>query len=233
MPWIWDHLGRQRRPVRLRVLSVVALAVWIPVFISSFGLRTSDATRAERYVIPLAPVTLAMAPHGWLGRPINFGYRCTLVDAATVLNYYGAREPQAMLALELSQATDYDPNAGPPWWAYLAPPGKRPLLDEAIESVAAFNNMRVTAQTTLGLNFDRAVAAIGHHQPVVLNMARTPDGTTNHSLLAYGYDTRGGQTALLVVDPNTQVSFWVTQSTYWSETITATFITPLASDLSA
>jgi hypothetical protein len=150
-----------------------------------------------------------------------------------VLNYYGVRDPQATLALELSTAVDYDPEAGPPWWAYIASPGERPLLDQSIERVARANGELVRSDTTIGLNFDRAVEAIAHNHPVILNMMRTPDGTTDHSLLAYGYDTRGGRTALLVIDPNTQVTAWVTQSTYWSETITATFITPVSSELAA
>jgi hypothetical protein len=227
------HGRRLRRDVRLRMLGVVALAAWIPVFFTSIGFTSTGATRSERYVMPLAPLTLAMPPLGWLGHPINFGYRCTLVDAAAVLNYYGASDPQAMLALELSNSTDYQTASGPPWWAYVAPLGQRPLLDQGIERVAAANGLEVQAQTTVGLNFDHAVASIAHNQPVILNMVRTPAGTTNHSLLAYGYDTRDGRTALLVVDPNTQVSAWVTQSTYWSETITATFITPLASERAA
>lgn len=221
---------RPRRDVRLRMLAVVALAVWLPLFFTGFGFDRNGATRAERYVMHLAPLTLAMPPRGWLAHPINFGYRCTLVDAAAVLNYYGARDPQAMLTLELGAATDYQRSSGPPWWAYVASPLQRPLLDKGIEQVAAANGVAVQSDTTIGLNFDRAVAAIADNHPVILNMVRTPDGTTNHSLLAYGYDTRDGRTALLVIDPNTQVSAWVTQGTYWSETLTATFITPIASE---
>jgi Peptidase_C39 like family len=227
------YVGRSRRHVRLRMLSVIALAVWIPVFFTTFGFDSSGVTRSERYVIPLAPLTLANPPHGWLAHPINFGYRCTLVDAAAVLDYYGAIDPQAMLALELSGATDYQAASGPPWWAYVPPPGSRALLDLGIEQVAAANGIQVQSDTTLGLNFDRAVAAIAENHPVVLNMVRAPDGTTDHSLLAYGYDTRQGHTALLVIDPNTQISWWVNQSTYWSETLTATFITPVSSELAA
>jgi hypothetical protein len=225
------------RPARLPPLTALALTLWLPFVFAMSGLpRMSGGTAIPtgRYSIPLAPLTLATPVPGWLGHPINFGYRCTLVDAAAILDYYGAILPQSVLALRLSAATDYTAaRAGPPWWAYVSVPGRRPLLDVAVEQVGAVADVPVVAQTTIGLNFDRAVLAIAHNQPVILNVARTPDGTYNHSLLAYGYDTRDGHALLRVVDPNTQVSYWVGPETYWSETITTTYITPVGPSLMA
>lgn len=222
--------GRQRPPM----LAALALVIWLPLGITVLGWpQTGDGgtLRAERYTIPLAPFPHALylspiAQH-WLERPVNFGYRCTLVDAAVVLTYYGARVPQSMLALRLSRAVDYS-NAGhgPPWTAYLAWPGQRPLLDVAIQRVAGTAGLQVTAQTVVGIDYARAAAAIAHDHPVILNMFRTPDGTYNHSLLAYGYDNRHGRAMLLVLDPNTQRSYWVGPHTYWSTTMTSTFVVP-------
>ena len=188
------------------------------------GAGTRQGARAERYVIPLAPRTLYWPARGWLERPVNFGFRCTLVDAAAVLDYYGASTSQMKLAIELSRATHYLPDAGPPWWIYVAPPGERPLLDTAIERIGGAAGIAVTAHTQLGVNFVRAADAIAHDEPVILNVARTPDGTLNHSLLAIGFDTRAGHAELLVLDPNTQVLQWVGPESLWSSTVTSTFI---------
>jgi hypothetical protein len=221
------------------MLAALAFVIWLPLFIGILGWpRTGDggSLRAERYAIPLAPLSqgalASSTTAGWLDHPINFGYRCTLVDAAAVLDYYGARVPQVTLALQLSRSIDYS-NAGhgPPWTAYLAWPGQSSLLDAAIERVAGKAGLHVTAQTVIGINFARAAAAIAHNHPIILNMARTPDGTYNHSLLAYGYDTRHGRALLLVLDPNTQQSYWVGPNTYWSTTITSTFIVPADASL--
>jgi hypothetical protein len=230
----WLRLEQdRRRPVLLPMLAVLALAIWMPVALTMVGWPSAgDAApvRAERYMIPLAPLSLASPASGWLGHPINFGYRCTLVDAAAVLEYYGAHQPQTMLALLLSDATDYSARQhGPPWWAYIAPPGDPTLLDRAIEQVAGESGIQVASQTTIGLSFERAIAAIAQDHPVILNVVRAPDGTYNHSLLAYGYDTRGGKALLLVLDPNSQASYWVGPGSYWSSTLTATFITPAES----
>jgi hypothetical protein len=234
----WLRPERPRhRPVRVPTLAALALALWMPFAVTLFGLPGTGGSvpvRAERYTISLAPLSLATPAHGWLAHPVNFGYRCTLVDAAAILDFYGASLPQSMLALRLSDATHYSAaRAGPPWWAYLAAPGRRPLLDTAIERVAAAAGVRVIAHTILGLSFDRVVAAIAHNHPVILNVLRTPDGTYNHSLLAYGYDTRHGHALLRVIDPNSQRSYWVGPNTYWSETTTATYITPAGSVLAA
>jgi hypothetical protein len=227
----WLRLQRSLlRPARLPPLAALALMVWMPLVVAMFGVPSAAGTspvREELYQIRLAPISLSLAPPGWLAPPVNFGYRCTLVDAASILDYYGALLPQSVLALELSADVDYSAaQHGPPWWAYVAVPGKRTLLDRAIERVAAQAGLEVTSQTTIGLNFDRAALAISHNQPIILNVARAPDGTYNHSLLAYGYDTRDGHARLLVLDPNSQDAYWVGAGNYWSETVTATYITP-------
>jgi Peptidase_C39 like family len=222
------------RKRRLRARSprfvALALAAWLPIVTTILGWSSAGgqvSVPAGRYTIALAPLSLGAPLPGSLAHPINFGYRCTLVDAAAVLDYYGARSTQAALAVQLSTAVEYSgPGHGPPWWAYVALPGRRPLLDTAIESVARQAGIGVTSETMIGISFARAVAAIAQNHPVILNVVRTPDGTYNHSLLAYGYDTRAGRTLLLVLDPNTQISYWVGRDTYWSETLTSTFITP-------
>ena len=231
----WGGLGaRSRRicppPVRLSVL--VAFLGLVLCAVSATGWPGSIGRQGvpeERYVIALAPLGMLRPAPGRLEHPINFGYRCTLVDAASVLDYYGAQVTQFMLALKLSEATDYTPRSGPPWWAYVAAPGKRPLLDVAIERVGERAGVPVRSQTHVGINFAQAVTAIAHDEPVILNVARTPDGTYNHSLLAIGFDTRGGQSLLLVLDPNTQALDWIGPDSLWSMTVTSTFIVPLAS----
>lgn len=219
--------ARQKRAV------ILAGALGIVVMISGIGWPAGTSAAAippQRHIIPLAPLGLTFRVPGWLEHPVNFGYRCTLVDAAAVLNFYGDIIPQALIALDLSQATDYSaPDRGPPWWAYVGSPDGGTLLDSAITQVAAMEGLRVTAQTILGLDFDRAARAIAHDHPVILNVVRTPDGTYNHSLLAFGEDTLGGQRRLLTLDPNTQETYWVGPGTLWSETLTSTYIAP-ASD---
>lgn len=225
--------GRREGAVVSRPLEVIILAGALGILVMLSGLgwpagTARDTIPHQRHVIPLAPLGLSFRVPGWLEHPINFGYRCTLVDAAAVLNFYGDGLPQALIALDLSQAADYSaPRRGPPWWAYVGSPGRGTLLDEAITRVAAIEHLRVRAQTIVGLDFDRAARAIAYDQPVILNMVRTPDGTYNHSLLAYGEDTLGGRRLLLALDPNTQMSYWVGPTTLWSATLTSTFITPV------
>jgi hypothetical protein len=213
----------QIRPIRPRASRILAstigpaLAVLVVVL-----MRPSQhlSVPVERYSIPLAP-------SGSLSEPVNFGYRCTLVDAAAVLDLYGASISQSDIAARLSNFADYsDAGHGIPWWAYIALPGQRPLLDKAIERVGRQAGRNVVAHTYFGLNFDRVAAAIAAGHPVILNVLHAPDGTFNHSLLAYGFDTRGGHALLLAIDPNTQVSYWIGPRTLWSQTITSTFIMP-------
>lgn len=230
----WGGYGARYWRASLPLLRPVALVTALGLVVCSVSATGWQDTvsrhgiSAERYVIALAPLGMLRPAAGRLEHPINFGFRCTLVDAASVLDYYGAQATQFVLALMLSDATDYSPQNGPPWWAYVAPPGQRPLLDVAIERVGESAGVPVHANTHLGLNFAQAVAAITHDEPVILNVARTPDGTYNHSLLAIGFDTRAGQSLLLVLDPNTQALDWIGPDSLWSTTITSTFIVPLA-----
>ena len=214
----------------LRLVVIAAIHGLVLCAASATGWPGSSRRLAfpeERSVIALAPLGMLRPAPGRLEHPINFGYRCTLVDAASVLDYYGADSTQFLLALMLSDATDYSPRSGPPWWAYVGTPGQRPLLDVAIERVGGSAGVPVRAQTHPGLNFARAVVAIAHDEPVILNVARTPGGVYNHSLLAVGFDTRDGHALLLVLDPNTQLLQWIGPDTLWSTTVTSTFIVPL------
>lgn len=219
---------RLRQPRALVLMALLGLLVCATSAVGWPAAGGRQGVPAERYIIQLAPIGMLRPRPGYLEHPINFGFRCTLVDAATVLDYYGADVTQFMLALNLSDATDYSPRGGPPWWAYVASPGERPLLDVAIERVGDNAGVRVRAETNLGLNFTLAVAAIAHDEPVILNVARTPEGTLDHSLLAIGFDTRAGQSLLLVLDPNTQALQWIGPASLWSTTITSTYIVPLA-----
>jgi hypothetical protein len=222
---------RRRQSIKLSMFAAVLL--WLPFVVGLRGDTEPDLAAgllAARHVMRLAPRSFLGWVPGWLDRPMNFGYRCTLVDAAAILNYYGATDPQPQLALEMGPDVDYaNATQGPPWWAYVAPPGRQSLLDRAIERVGEREHVPVVAQTVLGLSFPRAATAIAADHPVILNMLRTPDGTYNHSLLAYGYDTHGGDARLLLADPNGWRSYWMDVSRNGTYTITTTYIAPAQS----
>ena len=177
--------------------------------------------------VPAKQAIIPLEPNGQLYAPQNFGDRCTLVDAAAVLNYYGVATPQASLAERIGGLAHYSvASGGIPWWAFVSLPGTRPLLDVAIQRVAHDAGRRVAVHTEVGLNFREAAVAISHDHPVILNELHAPDGTRDHSVLAYGVDTRGGHSLLLVIDPNSARSYWVGANTLWSQTVTSTYITP-------
>jgi hypothetical protein len=204
----------------------VSVPQWLAV-VAWVGADTHHLAGPDRYSIALASPVDIQPPKGLLGQPFNFGSRCTLVDAAAILEYYGASASQYAVALALSAATGYsEASPGLPLWAYVSAPGQRPLLDVAIERVASAMGITARAHTTLGLNFAQAAAAIAHNQPIILNVLWGPDGEYSHSLLAYGYDSREQHDRLLVIDPDTQNSHWVGPETDWSWTVTSTYITP-------
>jgi Peptidase_C39 like family len=179
--------------------------------------------------VPAKQVIISLEPNGQLSVPANFGDRCTLVDAAAVLNYYGVAAPQASLAEHIGNLAHYSEAAsGIPWWAFVSWPGQRPLLDMAIQRAARDAGRRVAVHTEVGLDFREASAAISRDHPVILNVLYAPDGTPDHSVLAYGVDTRGGHALLLVIDPNSERSYWVGANTLWSRTMTSTYIIPLS-----
>jgi hypothetical protein len=180
-----------------------------------------------RAAMPSGEVIISLWPTGQLAAPENFGDHCTLVDVASVLNFYGVPVPQALLAERLGTLVNYSATSGVPWWAYVGLPGHRPLLDTATERVARDAGRPVEVHTELGLDFRQATAAIIAHRPLVLNMWHAPDGTPNHSLLAYGADTRWGRSLLLAIDPNSGQSYWIGASSLWSQTVTSTYIVPL------
>jgi Peptidase_C39 like family len=220
----------QRSRIRLtspNLLSFVLELALALIVIGSLHSTARPRVPVERYVIPLA----SLSPSEGLNAPVNFGYRCTVVDAAAVLNYYGISIPQDSLALRLSSLAEYsDQEHGIPWWAYVSWPGQRPLLDQAIERTSRDAGHPVLAETVLGLNFDRAARAIAVGHPVILNVYRTPDGTPNHSLLAYGFNTRAGSAQLYAIDPNSQQSYWIGSNSLWSWTVTSTYIRPAGTD---
>ena len=224
----WVSIAQGRRAYgRSPALVVPSLALEVmPGLMIVVALRPHESTlvAARRYIIPLAPIEV----YGQLSAPMNFGYRCTLVDAAAVLNDYGVPVPQGQLALRLSDLARYSVAAGGiPWWEYVSWPAQRPLLDQAIERASREAGRPVTAHTQLGLSFDEAAAAIAGGHPVILNVFRTPTGTPNHSLLAYGFDARAGKALLYAIDPNSQDSYWIGPETHWSWTITSTYIMPV------
>lgn len=213
--------ARRRAPAALSLACEVILALAIAI-----SLRPHDHALVPdtRYIIPLAPVEM----YGQLSAPMNFGSRCTLVDAAAVLNDYGVPIPQGLLALRLSDLTRYSTAAGgTPWWEYVSWPGQQSTLDQAIERASREAGRPVIAHTQLGLSFNQAAAAIASGHPVILNVYRTPTGTPNHSLLAYGFDARGYNALLYAIDPNSQDSYWIGPGTRWSWTVTSTYITPV------
>jgi hypothetical protein len=179
--------------------------------------------------MPSQQVIISLWPTGQLYAPENFGDRCTLVDVASVLNFYGVPIQQDALAERIGDLASYSATTGVPWWAFVSWPGHRPLLDTAVERVAREAGRRVAVHTELGLDFGQAHAAIVSHRPLVLNMLHAPDGTPNHSVLAYGTDTRWGRSLLLVVDPNSDQSYWIGANTLWSQTVTSTYVFPLGS----
>lgn len=227
--WTTPHRAQPAR-LRLPFPTVLSLTVELALALALVASMPSDGHAripAERYVIPLEP----FAPYGQLGAPVNFGYRCTVVDAVAVLNLYGAAIPQAYLASRLSQLAQYsDKSAGIPWWAFVSWPGQQTLLDRAIEQAGREARRPVVAQTILGIDFVRAATAIAAGHPVILNVFRTPNGTPSHSLLAYGFNTRDGKALLYAIDPNNQQSYWIGPSTRWSWTVTSTYIRPVGTE---
>lgn len=158
----------------------------------------------------------------------NVGNRCTLVCAATVLRYLGARDDGLALAVRMGELTGYSPASGPPALAYLSFPGGRASLDLAIERVAGEAGIGVRATTMLVPAPGRVVSALDRGFPVVLNMLRAPSGTWSHSVVAYGYRVAHGKPiAVLTADPNRPAGppVWIPAFRPWSmSAVTATFV---------
>lgn len=158
----------------------------------------------------------------------NVGNRCTLVCAATVVRYLGAREGGPGLAVRMGEITGYSPASGPPALAYLSFPGKRASLDVAIERIAREAGVGLRATTVLLPAPGRVVASLARGFPVVLNLLRAPSGTWSHSVVAYGYRAgRGGPVEVLTADPNRPAGppVWIPAFRPWRmSVVTATFV---------
>ena len=158
----------------------------------------------------------------------NFGNRCTLVCAATLLRYWGATTDGRTLADAIGRQTGFHPAYGPPSLAYLALPGRRPQLDIAIERVGQIAGTRVQSRTRLLPRPGSIVRAIDGVRPVILNVLRAPTGVWSHSIIAFGYrySTHRG-IEVVVADPNVpdHPGTWVGLYDPWRvNAITATFV---------
>jgi len=159
----------------------------------------------------------AKAPE-WLIR--NFGPRCTLVCAASVLKKLGA-SPDRLLQL-IEKTIKFNERWGPNAFAYIGP--KR--LDRGIEIAALDGGIKVRANTRLFVRWKHIVESLERGVPVVFNCYRAPRGVWRHSVLAIGYQSQGKR--ILTLDPNDGVETWMSwlhPRTGW--VCTATFIEPL------
>src|SRR5579859_2834224 len=175
--------------------------------------------------MPGRVVVVADLPHALVA---NHGNRCTLVCAATLLRFAGAGAPGPLLAERIGQITGFNPDTGPPALAYLAVLGSRPLLDVAIEQVAAEAGLAVQCRTRLIPPMSAVVRALDVKQPVIFHVVRAPSGIWSHSIIAYGY--RYGRSAsldVLIADPNQpgDTGEWAQLSPPWTlGIVTATFV---------
>jgi hypothetical protein len=155
----------------------------------------------------------------WLVR--NYGPRCTLVCAASVLRRLGASQ-EAGLVDVIADATGFRERFGPPVLAYL---GGHSALDRGIERAARLAGLRVRSRTRFIVRWHDIVARLKAHELVVLNCYRAPSGQWSHSVLAVDFAV--GPRRLLTLDPNDGEYRWLTwlrPTTGW--VCTATFIEP-------
>jgi len=162
---------------------------------------------------------LAVAAEPWLVR--NYGPRCTLVCAASVLRLLGACSPDLLPVIEA--ATSFRESYGPSVLAYL---GGHSALDRGIERAAALEGLRVRSRTRFVVRWGDIVRSLGAGVPVVLNCYRAPSRQWSHSVLATGYAIEPRR--LLTLDPNDGLERWLTWLRPASGWIcTATFIEPV------
>ena len=163
---------------------------------------------------------VAVAAPPWLVR--NYGPRCTLVCAASVLQRMGA--VSAGLVDTIAAATGFRETAGPPVVAYL---GGHSALDRGIERAGRLGGITVRSRTRFIVRWRDVVESLDRGAPVVLNCFRAPSRQWSHSVLALDYKDEPRR--LLTLDPNDGVERWLTwlrPSTGWI--CTATFIQPVA-----
>ncbi len=152
----------------------------------------------------------------WLIR--NYGPRCTLVCAASVLHKLGV--PPQELVPDIERQIDFSVSLGPSPFAYI---GKNAPLDKAIESVAAANGLRLSVRTRFAFGWQLIAESLDREIPVILNCYRAPSGRWRHSVLGVAY--RAGARQLLTLDPNDGSKHWMKWKWPGSATIcTATFI---------
>jgi hypothetical protein len=155
---------------------------------------------------------------GWLVR--NYGPRCTLVCAASVLRFLGAAGDSGVDVI--ATATGFREAYGPPALAYL---GGHSALDRGIERAARRAGLRVYSRTRFLVRWRDLVASLSTGTPVILNCYRAPSRQWSHSVLAVDYTADPRR--LLTLDPNDGCYRWLTwlrPSTGW--VCTATFIKP-------
>ena len=157
----------------------------------------------------------------WLIR--NYGPRCTLVSAASVLQWLGASSADLVSTIE--DAVPFHGRSGPSVFAYI---GGHSALDRGIERAATAGGIRVRSRTRFVVRFADIVRSIDEGAPVVLNCFRAPSGQWSHSIVATAYARSPRR--LLTVDPNDGQERWLgwlRPATGW--VCTATFIQPLPS----
>lgn len=162
---------------------------------------------------------LAVAAPAWLVR--NYGPRCTLVCAASVLRKLGARDESLVDAI--AATTRFREASGPPVVAYL---GGHSALDRGIELAARRGGLRVRSRTRFVVRWRDVAAWLERDLPVVLNCYRAPSRQWSHSVLAVRHEPASRR--LLTLDPNDGRYRWLTwrrPATGW--VCTATFIEPL------
>jgi hypothetical protein len=165
----------------------------------------------------MAVLAAAPAEPAWLIR--NYGPRCTLVCAASVLQCLGASSPHLVSTIEAH--TMFRERYGPSMLAYV---GGHSALDRGVEEAAALAGLRVRSHTRFVVRFAEIASSLDAGAPVVLNCYRAPSGHWSHSVLATAYERSPRR--LLTLDPNDGRERWLTwlrPATGW--VCTATFIT--------
>ena len=158
-----------------------------------------------------------MAAPTWLVR--NYGPRCTLVCAASVLRFLGAPEG-APLVDTIAGCTGFQERSGPPVLAYL---GGHSALDRGIERAARLSGLEVHSRTRFIVRWRDVAESLDDGVPVVLNCYRAPSRQWSHSVLAV--DHAPAPRRVLTLDPNDGQERWLTwlrPATGW--VCTATFI---------
>jgi hypothetical protein len=147
----------------------------------------------------------------------NYGPRCTLVCAASVLRKLGAESDSLVEVIE--RTIGFKPS-GPPARAYLGPNSP---LDRGIAEAGRAGGIAVRSKTRFLVHWKEIVESLAAGVPVVLNCYRAPSGRWSHSVLAIDCDRENKR--LLTLDPNDAIARWMTWNSPTTGWIcTATFI---------